>query len=121
MEILLGLKLGYIDTPEEWRDLFIMMFMVAGTILFLLGIIFTLITGVMGMGIFSRVRKILRENVQPATANVRETTETVKGTVNYVSDYAVKPVVKAYGVAAGAKRFVGVAAKVANRGKKDKA
>lgn len=114
------MELGYIDTPEEWRDLFIMMFMVAGTILFLLGIIFTLITGFMGMSVFGRVRKILKENVQPATANVRETTETVKGTVAFVSDNAVKPVVKAYGVAAGAKRFVGVAVKMANRGKKDK-
>jgi hypothetical protein len=113
------LELGYIDTPEEWRDLFIMMFMAAGTLLFLLGIIFTLITGFMGMGIFGRVRKILKENVQPAAANVRETTETVKGTVSFVSDNAVKPVVKAYGVAAGARRFVGVAAKVAGRGKKD--
>ena len=113
------MELGYIDTPEEWRDLFIMMFMVAGTILFLLGIIFTLITGVLGMGILSRVRGILKDNVQPAAQNVRETTANVKGTVEFVSDNAVKPVVKAYGVAAGAKRFVGVAAKVANRGEKE--
>lgn len=113
------MELGYIDTPEEWRDLFIMMFMVAGTILFLLGIIFTLITGVLSMGILSRVRGILKNNVQPAAQNVRETTENVKGTVAFVSDNAVKPVVKAYGVAAGARRFVGVAVRVANRGKKE--
>ena len=113
------MELGYIDTPEEWRDLFIMMFMVAGTILFLLGIIFTLITGVLSMGILSRVRGILKNNVQPAAQNVRETTENVKGTVAFVSDNAVKPVVKAYGVAAGARRFVGVAVKVAGRGKKE--
>jgi hypothetical protein len=113
------LELGYIDTPEEWRDLFIMMFMVAGTILFLLGIIFTLVTGVLSMGILSRVRAILKNNVQPAAQNVRETTESVKGTVEFVSDTAVKPVVKVYGVAAGARRFVGVAVKVAGRGKKE--
>jgi hypothetical protein len=118
--IILGLELGYIDTPEEWRDLFIMMFMVAGTLLFLIGIIFTLLTGFMGLSVFGRLRKIMKENVQPATANVRETTETVRGTVEFVSDNAVKPVVKVYGVAAGARRFVGVAAKVAGRGKKDK-
>lgn len=113
------MELGYIDTPEEWRDLFIMMFMVAGTLLFLLGIIFTLITGFLGMGVMSRVRGILKNNVQPATQNVKETTENVKGTVEFVSDNAVKPVVKAYGVAAGARRFVGVAAKVTGRGKKE--
>jgi hypothetical protein len=113
------LELGYIDTPEEWRDLFIMMFMAAGTLLFLLAIIFTLITGFMGVGVLSRVRTIVKENVQPAARNVRETTENVKGTVEFVSDTAVKPVVKAYGVAAGARRFVGVAVKVAGRGKRE--
>jgi hypothetical protein len=112
------LELGYIDTPEEWRDLFIMMFMVAGTVLFLLGIIFTLVTGFLGMGVLSRVRGILKDSVQPAAQNVKETTANVKGTVEFVSDNAVKPVVKAYGVAAGARRFVGVAAKVAGRGGK---
>ncbi len=112
------MELGYIDTPEEWRDLFIMMFMVAGTLLFLLGIIFALVSGFLGVNILSRVRDILRNNVQPATENVKETTENIKGTVAFVSDNAVKPVVKAYGVAVGAKRFVGVASKIAGRGKK---
>ena len=113
------MELCYIDTPEEWRDLFIMMFMVAGTLLFLLGIIFTLVSGILGVGLLSRVRGIVKDNVQPAAQNVKETTENVKGTVEFVSDTAVRPVVKAYGVAAGAKRFVGVAAKVAGRGKKE--
>ena len=113
------MELGYIDTPEEWRDLFIMMYMVAGTLLFLLGIILALVSGFLGVNILNRVRGILKHNVQPAAQNVKETTENVKGTVAFVSDNAVKPVVKAYGVAAGAKRFVGVAAKVAGRGKKE--
>jgi len=111
-------ELGYIDTPEEWRDLFIMMFMVAGTLLFLLGIIIALVSGYLGVNILNRVRSIMKEYVRPAAQNVKETTENVKGTVAFVSDNAVKPVVKAYGVAAGARRFVSVASKVAGRGKK---
>ncbi|MCH8051521.1 MAG: hypothetical protein IIC86_05830, partial [Chloroflexi bacterium] len=107
------MELGYIDTPEEWRDLFIMMFMVAGTVLFLLGIILTLVSGFLGVNILNRVRGILKHNVQPAAQNVKETTENVKSTVAFVSDNAVKPVVKVYGVAAGARRFVSVASKVA--------
>ncbi len=112
------MELGYIDTPEEWRDLFIMMYMVAGTLLFLIGIILALVSGFLGVNVLNRVRGILKHNVQPAAQNVKETTENVKGTVAFVSDNAIKPVVKAYGVAAGAKRFVNVAAKVAGRGKK---
>ena len=112
------MELGYIDTPEEWRDLFIMMFMVAGTLLFLLGIIIALVSGYLGVNILNRIRGIIKDYVRPAAENVKETTENVKGTVTFVSDNAVKPVVKAYGVAAGARRFVSVAAKVAGRGKK---
>jgi hypothetical protein len=89
-----------------------------GLLAFLAILLITLVLGFMGMGIMSRVKKILKENVQPATANVRATAENIKGTVEYVSDTAVKPVVKVYGAAAGAKRFVGVVTRFANRGNK---
>ena len=108
MGFVLGSSLGYIDTPEEWRDLFIMMFMVAGTIAFLLIIITTVITAFLSVNILGRIKKILKDNIQPATANVKETTQNLKGTVSYISDNAVKPVVKVYGVAAGARTFVKV-------------
>ena len=114
------MELGYIDTPEEWRDLFIMMFMVAGTLLFLIGIIVALVGGFLGVNILNRIRAIFKYYLRPAAENVKETSENVKGTVNFMSENAVKPVVKAYGVAAGAKRFVSVASKVAGRGNKKK-
>jgi hypothetical protein len=106
--LVLGIEIGYIDTPEEWRDLFIMMFTVAGTIAFLLIIVTTLITAFLSVNILGRIKKILKENIQPATANVKETTQNLKGTVAYISDNAIKPVVKVYGVAAGARTFVKV-------------
>src|SRR5437867_1136741 len=40
-----GMNIGYLNTPEEWRDFFIMCFTVAGTITFLLTIGFTLVIG----------------------------------------------------------------------------
>jgi hypothetical protein len=116
--VVLGLHLGYIDTPEEWRDLFIMMFMVAGTIAFLLIILTTMVTGFLSYSILGRVRRILKDNIQPATVNVRETTQNLKGTVSYISDTAVKPVVSAYGMAAGARRFVKVVSRFGGK-KKD--
>jgi len=117
--LVLGLELGYIDKPEEWRDLFIMMFMVAGTIAFLMIILTTMITAFLSWNILGRIKKILKENIQPATVNVRETTQNLKGTVSYISDNAVKPVVKVYGVAAGARQFVKVVSRFSN--KKDEA
>lgn len=116
--MILGLNVGYLDTPEEWRDLLIMMYCAAGVIAFLVLTIATAVTGFMSYSILSRVRRILKENVQPAAINVQNTTQNIKGTVSYISDTAVKPVVSAYGMAAGAKRFVGVVTRFT--GKKDK-
>ncbi len=106
--MILGLNVGYIDTPEEWRDIFIMAFCAAGIITFLVIMFASLISGWLSFNILNRIRHILKDNVQPTTANLRDTTHNLKGTVSYISDNAVKPVVGAYGVAAGAKRFVGV-------------
>jgi len=47
--------------------------------------------------------------------NVRETTENVRGTVAFVSDYAVTPVVRTYGIIAGARRFMAVVTRFRRR------
>ena len=39
---------------------------------------------------------------------MRQTSESVRGTVEFVSDYAVSPVVKTYGTVAGARQFIAV-------------
>jgi hypothetical protein len=112
------MNIGYIDTPEEWRDIFVMAFCAAGIITFLVIMFASLVSGWLSFNILNRIRRILKDNVQPTTVNIRETTQNLKGTVSYISDTAVKPVVTVYGVAAGAKRFVGVVTRFT--GKKDK-
>jgi hypothetical protein len=105
------MEIAWIDTPEEWRDLLIMMYMAAGVIAFLTITIFALLIGIVTFQIVLRVRNILKNNVQPAAVNVQGAAQNLKGTVEYVGDYAVRPVATAYGVAAGAKRFVAVFAR----------
>lgn len=109
------MEIGYIDTPEEWRDVFIMAYSAAGVIVFLLMSIFTLIVGVLMTKILRRVNAILSENVQPTAENVRNTAQNIKGTVEYISDTAVKPVVATYGMAAAGKRFVTVVARFSKK------
>lgn len=116
--MVLGLNVGYIDTPEEWRDIFIMAFAFTGILMFLTITFVSLFSGWLSFNILNRIRRILKENVQPTTANIRDTTTNLKGTVSYISDTAVKPVVTVYGVAAGARRFLGVVTRFT--GKKDK-
>ena len=104
---------------QEVRDYSLIVFCITGVIAFGLIIIATLITTFLSWNILGRIKKILKENIQPATVNVRETTQNLKGTVSYISDNAVKPVVKVYGVAAGARQFVKVVSRFSK--KKDEA
>jgi hypothetical protein len=109
----------WLSEPEHWRDLFIMIYTVAGTLAFLLIIIFTIVLGLLSLGLLMRVRGVVKNNVAPAMENVKETTSTIRGTVTYISDTAVKPVVKVYGTAAGAKQFVSVLMRFARKEAKE--
>ena len=103
---------------QEWRDVVMIVFMICGIIAFLLIAIVTAVSGFLTWSALGRVRSILKHNVQPAAENVKATTQNIRGTISYISETAVKPVASAYGVAAGAKRFVGVVTKVRGNGKK---
>ncbi len=100
------MEIGWVNTPEDWRDVFIMAYMVAGTLLFLFAILFTLIVGFVTTRTALMAHGILKNNLQPTIENVRETSENVRGTVAFISDYAVTPVVRAYSTYAGARRFI---------------
>jgi hypothetical protein len=104
---------------ESVRDYSLIVYCILGSIAFLLIGITTLVSGLLSWNILGRIRRILKLNIEPATVNVKETTQNIKGTVSYISENAVKPVVKVYGVAAGARQFVKVVARFAK--KKDEA
>jgi len=91
---------------NEWRDVFVISYSIAGTIAFVLIVLFTIVIGVLSVMTINRTRGILKNNVQPTIESVRQTSESVPGTVEFISDYAVTPVVKTYGTVAGARQFI---------------
>jgi hypothetical protein len=95
---------------EEWRDIWLIIYCAIGALLFFLG---CLIAGVSGFFSYRILRKTndAASNLKPAAQNVLETTGTIKGTVVFISEKAVMPVVRAYGAYAGARRFVSVMAR----------
>src|SRR3989304_2233011 len=95
-----------IDTLQDFRDVTIISFPIAGTVLFLIAIILTVVIGGLSVATLRKVKSVVGESVQPTLENVRETTENVRGTVAFISDYAVTPVGRTYGIFAGARRFV---------------
>lgn len=104
-----------IDTLQDFRDVTIISFTIAGTVLFLIGIIFTIVIGGMTFATVRKVRRVVGDSVQPTLENVRETTENVRGTVAFISDHAVTPVVRTYGIFTGARRFIVVVSRFTRR------
>ena len=90
----------------EVRDYAVIAYSIAGVIAFALIIVFTLVLGILSWMTLSRVRGLLKNNVQPTLESVRQTSESVRGTVQFVSDNAITPVVKTYGTVAGVRQFV---------------
>ncbi len=85
------MEIGWVNTPQDWRDVFIMAFMVAGTLLFLVGILFTIVVGGMTFATVRKEKRVVGESFQPTLENVRETTENGRGTVAFISAHAVTP------------------------------
>ena len=104
-----------IDTIQDLRDVTIISFTIAGTVLFLIAIVFTVVIGWTTKSTVSKGKGVVSDNVQPTLENVRETTDSVRGTVAFVSDYAVTPVVRTYGIIAGARRFMAVLSRLRQR------
>jgi len=102
----------WLETMEEWRDLFIMVFCAIGILAFLVVTILAIVTGFLGIFTVNSTRRVVSSNLGPALENVRETTSTVRGTVSFVSDNAVKPIVRAYSAYAGARKFVSVMVRI---------
>jgi SNF family Na+-dependent transporter len=100
---------------QELRDISIVSFCIAGTVLFLVAIIFTVVIGWAAKSTVSKVKGVVSDSVQPTLESVRETTENVQSTVAFVSDYAVTPVVRTYGIIAGARRFMVVVSRFRHR------
>ncbi|MGD0205084.1 MAG: hypothetical protein ABSB57_01370 [Dehalococcoidia bacterium] len=98
-----------IDNLQDVRDVCIIAFTIAGTILFLVGIVVTVVAGVAAIGAFRAARRVIDQGVKPMVNNVR-------GTVTFISDTTVSPIIRAYGLFSGVKRGLGVLAGLGQRG-----
>lgn len=104
-----------IDTLQDFRDVTIISFTIAGTVLFLIAIILAVVIGGVTAATAFRLRGLVKNSVQPSLENVRETTGNVRSTVAFISDHAVTPVVRTYGIFAGARRFIVVVSRFTRR------
>ena len=97
-----------IDSLQDFRDVTLIAFTIAGTVLFLVATVFTLAIGFLSLGTMWRARRTMKNSVQPAMESLRETSDNLRTTVALISEYAITPVVRVYSAYAGARRFVSV-------------
>ncbi len=103
-----------INNLQDLRDLTIVAFTIAGTVLFLLGIIVALLLVLVLLKIrstVSSVNRLVTANLPSALESLRETADTVRGTTSFLSETVVRPVARVYGIMAAGRRFVRVMAR----------
>ncbi len=90
-----------------------------------LGIVFFLIAIIAALAIFFAVRMLTglakdayEESARPLMDDVRGTVQSVRGSVEFVSDQAISPMIRVIAVARGVRRGVEAMAGVARRGRR---
>jgi hypothetical protein len=93
---------------EDWRDIVII---AAGSLLillFLAALIFTVALGFASRSTLGAARSVIDTEVKPLLDNANQTVVTVRGTTTFVSETAVTPIIRVYGVVAGTRKAISV-------------
>ena len=100
---------------QDVRDIIII---AAGSLTILVLLALFVVTVVLGFAIkalLSAIQSLLREEVTPLLHTGRQTVGRIKGTATFASETAVTPIIRAYGLVAGTRRFLGVLSGVTGR------
>jgi hypothetical protein len=77
--------------------------------------VFTVVLGLSIRALLGVVRSMLKEEVNPLLDTTRLTVQRVQGTATFLGESAASPVIRVYGVVAGARRAAGVIAGINGR------
>ena len=95
---------------STFRDWVIIVMGIAVAAFFAVGLVMMLVLGLLARSLMKKALALIDDNVKPLLNTAQETAGNVKGTASYVSDAAVQPIVRTYGVVAGVRRAAGVIA-----------
>ena len=93
-----------VDSLADLRDVTIIAFTIAGTLLFLFAIFLGLVIGLLSLKLLRRAGVVVDD--------VRGIADGLRRTVSIVSENAVSPLARAYSVYSGGRRFASTFAKV---------
>lgn len=93
-----------LSTITEIRDIVIIVMGIIGVVSAAVFLLFTIILGWMSFRLLRATRRTMGEGVPPILEQARETLQSVKGTAEFMGESAAGPVIRLYGMAAGAQR-----------------
>lgn len=99
-----------------FRDWVIIVMGIIFAAFLLAALIFTVVLGLLTRSLLKKVSALLDDNVKPLLGSARETADRMKGTSRFISQAAVTPVIRTYGIAAGVRRAAGVIAGLTGAG-----
>lgn len=107
MDALTQLSPLFVATFRDWVIIFMG---IAVAAFFVVALIALLVLGLLVRVLMKKSISVLDEGVKPLLGSANETATQVKGTAAYVSQAAVAPIVRTYGVVAGVRRAASVLA-----------
>ena len=107
MDALLELSPLFVATFRDWVIIFMG---IAVAAFFVVALIAMVVLGLLARVLMKKTIGVLDENVKPLLGNANETVTHTRGTVTYMTQAAVTPIVRAYGVVAGVRRAASVLA-----------
>ena len=107
MDALTELSPLFVATFRDWVIIFMG---IAVAAFFFVALIVTIVLGFLARVLMKKSISVLDEGIKPLLSNANETVTHVKGTATYVTQSAVTPIVRTYGVVAGVRRAASVLA-----------
>lgn len=99
-----------------FRDWVIIFMGIAVAAFFVVAMVMTLVLGLLLRAVLKKTSTLMDDGVKPLLETAKETASNVKGTTTFVSEAAVQPIVRTYGVVAGVRRAAGVLAGLTGAG-----
>ena len=103
---------------DEARDAVIIIYAVLGILFFLVAIIAALAIFFAVRMLTGLARDAYEEQARPLIDDVRGTVQSVRGSVEFVSDQAISPMIRVIAVVQGVRRGVETVAGIARRGRR---
>jgi flagellar biosynthesis protein FlhB len=89
---------------QELRDLIIVICGSMSILVLFVTLVVVLVIGFAARGLISLMRSILQQQVSPTMDSAKQAVDSVRGTTAFITDTAVSPVIRLYGVFTGLRR-----------------